>query len=309
MTQPLNPNSEYLVATDLSEADLAQKIAELEEMRGLIATATARPMAERWQRHLQDQDEPLFYATFFVVRPDLYVLARVHESDGAGQRWCLSLSICDAPVSGFRPFIWHGIKERSSFHDYTMRGLEYDVPCMSKGRALAAIDRWVGLLSNPLEGTTPDQPPPAAVDCARAFIGSVAARAKKQGIADYVLPSLEDDPVNQERTVRATFPTARDLPQVWFRGWRNDDWDHEYEYLTQEAAAIYACALPRIISVDKTYSTGSAADRLNEPFGLSFRSWCSQDLPFDPSPAMDPALSQLPSLPVDAILPPIFSKD
>lgn len=310
MTQLLDTNSEYLVATDLSGSDLARKIVELEEMRLLIENATPRPMAERWQRYLQRQHNDLkYHATFFVVSPELHVQARVYEPHSDYRPWSLSLAIIDGPVSEFHPLTLRGSEERARFDDHTMQGLENDVPTMSKDRALAAIDRWIGLLISPLPQTAPDQPPAAAVGCARDFIGSVAALAKKLGVADYVLPSLEEDPVNQELKVSAEFPTARLLPQVSFTGWRNDDCSHEYEYLTREAAAIYACALPTVISVAKTYSTGTSEDRSREPFGLQFQNWRSPNLLFEPSAAMAPILSHLPGMPVDAIIPPIYSED
>src|SRR5690606_6068010 len=120
---------------NLSEAELAQKIAELEEMRGLIENARSRAMAEHWQRHpprwLNDTEDPPYHATFFVVSPELYVLARLYSG---GQPLSLDLSIIDGPVSEFRPF-FRLEKERPGVCDDTMQGLENDAPTISKDRA------------------------------------------------------------------------------------------------------------------------------------------------------------------------------
>lgn len=311
MTQQLDPNSEYLVATELSVSDLAQKIAELEEMRYLVENSTCYPKSEHWQWRLQRQLNelayPLYHATFFVVGPERYVLARVYEPSCEDQPWSLELSVVEGSESEFRPFKSPGSEERNGFYDNTMPGLHNDVPSISKNRALSAIERWIRLLSNPLPPIASDKPPPAAVECARDFIGSVAARAKKQGVPDYVLPTLDEDPDNQELRVSAEFPTSRQLPQISFTGWRNDDWGHEYEYLTREAAAIYACALPSIIRVGRSWKS-SDGHRSGEPFGLYFENWRSPELPFEPSAAMDLVLNHLPRIPADGIIAPIFSE-
>ncbi len=305
MTQSLDPNCEYLVASDLSETELTQKVAELEEMRRLIENAAFRPMDEHRHRRLQHEREG-YYVTFFVVRPEQYVLACVYRPSRDDQPCILMLSVVDEPENEFKPYAWHQSNQRIGFDDRTMSGLENDVPTISKSRALAAIDRWIRLLSSPLPQIAPDEPSPVAVRCARDFIGSVAAQAEKQGVSGYVLPSLDENPVDQELTVSADFPTASQLPQVSFTGWRGDDYGHDYEYLTREAAAIYACALPTLIGVGKTVRRGDGSE---EPFGLSFDQWRSPNLPFEPSSAMDPILRHLPCIPVDAVIPPIFSEE
>lgn len=311
MIQSLDLNKEYLVPFNITQLEISDTIVNLKNMRNLLkgstpysATDPHFPNSHKWKRYLSDELENC-YITVFVISPDLFVPAWVWAPGSGDRRWALDLSICDGPVADYQPYDSPLVKVRRNFEDLTIPNLQNNIPIMNKFCAVAAINRWINLLDTPLSQDDPEEPPESAMISAKNFVGSVAALAVQQMI-DYPSSGNPDIPELEYFKVRATFPTQSLSAELSIVGW-----GHTYNCLSDKAAAIYSCALPRIIQVHSTYSeTEDESHDVGEHSahyirtGIRFVEWTSPDLPFEPSTAIDRVLSQLPRMPNNAIIPP-----
>lgn len=298
MIEQLDPNAEYLIATALSEEDRCQKLEELIEMRGRLETAEPRHMSD-FERMRVPKDfrdgTPEYYPTLFQTSTGDNILACIypHTNDHQDGDAELDISYIDKS-GGFNPR-----KAELGFSDDTIAGLENGIPIMSKASAVAAIDRWIGLLSNPLGQASSNETPTSAMRWASDFVTSVATLAKQQGCLEKIIAQMSAEVEGEVPTATAVFPSQRESPNVTFCE-LNNDYGTDYNCLSPVAAAIYSIALPSIIEVVKTRA-GRSNNRTKEPFGLHFRRWRLHGNPFSATPSTVPSLRQLPRMPENAI--------
>ena len=304
MFNTVSPSDSYLFVRQagddtLSSHQLASNIKHLQNMKGIISCSTARSMRKRWESQLIRIGDGDLYDTIFEAGSSTYVLARVNK-----RSWCVQFYIVDEPVSSYTP-IRHLNDDIVIFHitDMTTPGVENSIPLMSGNRAISIVDRWIALI----EGRLPIQDgriPPVLLDVAKGFIGSVALECQKQAIPDYTLPNYDEEDGCHVHRVVAHLPTAHRLPQISYNVIREDDWDSDYNYLTLAGSAIYACALPSVIQIEKCWLAMGGSNKPLGPYGLSLGDWNSPKMIFEPNHLLESVMNRLPSLPKGSIISP-----